>query len=86
VSLDLSALMLRIGSAPLAELLADAARLVEAHLIQAALHAAQDSIDVAARHLRVDTPQLLQRMQALSLPLPEPAGPEAGAGHPRLVN
>lgn len=76
VSLDLSSLMLRIGSAPLPELLADAARLVEAHLLETALRAAQGRIDVAAQHLQMATPQLLQRMQALSLPLPDPAGPD----------
>jgi transcriptional regulator PpsR len=76
VSLDLSALMLRIGSVALPDLLADAGRLVEAHLIEAALRAAQGRIDLAAQHLRMDTPQLLQRMQALALPLPEPAGPD----------
>jgi transcriptional regulator PpsR len=76
VSLDLSALMLRIGSAPLDELLAEAARLVEAHLLEAALRAAQGHIDVAAQHLRMETGPLLQRMQALGLPLPEPAGPD----------
>jgi hypothetical protein len=29
---------------------------------------------VAAQHLRIETPLLLQRMTALGLPLPEPAG------------
>ncbi len=71
---DLSALVPQLGHVPLPELMAEAARLVEAQLIGAALHATEGRIDLAAQHLRVQTAQLLARMQALELPLPDVAG------------
>jgi len=81
--LDLSAQVGRIGQAPLQELVAEAAKLVEKHFIEAALRAADGRIDVAAQALRLGNAALVQRMQDLGVPLPGPTGHE---GLPPLVN
>lgn len=83
LALDLAALNAQVGQAPLADLLAEASRLIESHFIQAALHAAGDRLDMAAHALRIDAAVLLQRMDLLGMPVPLPVGHE---GLPPLVN
>jgi PAS domain-containing protein len=83
LALDLNGLVTKLGKASLGELLAEAGRLAEQRLLQAALRVAGDRIDVAANLLRVSTDTLLLHMSEIGLPLPMPAGAE---GQPPLVN
>lgn len=64
---DLDSLLLRVGQAPLAVLLADAARLAEARIIEAALRQAQGRPDAAARALQIGEAELQRRLRALGL-------------------
>ncbi len=83
LALDLAGLVPQLGSAALPEMLAEASRRVELHFVRAALRAAGGHIDIAAGALRIGTDALLQRMERLGVPLPQPVGHE---GLPPTVN
>jgi transcriptional regulator PpsR len=80
---EIGALLGQLGSAPLTQLLGDAERRIETHLVEAALRAASGRLDVAAAALQLGTQDLLRRMERLGIALPLPTGSEGG---PPLVN
>ncbi|MBL8303178.1 MAG: PAS domain-containing protein, partial [Ideonella sp.] len=80
---ELGALVGQLGSAPLPELLAAAARRIEHQLVDTALRSTAGQLDAAARVLQIPLRDLLERAERLGIPLPEPTGRE---GRPPLVN
>ena len=79
----LRALIGRVGSAPLPQLLAEAEQHIEAHLVSAALRASGQRLDVAAQALQIGPQDLLKRMDRLGIAGPMPTGSE---GRPPLLN
>lgn len=80
---ELRALIGRVGSAPLPQLLAEAEQHIEAHLVSAALRASGQRLDVAAQALQIGPQDLLKRMDRLGIAGPMPTGSE---GRPPLLN
>jgi transcriptional regulator PpsR len=83
LALEITALEAQLGRCALPDLLAEASRRVESHLIQAAIRAAAGRLDVAAAALRIGTDTLLLRMGRLGVPVPAPSGRE---GMPPTMN
>jgi len=80
---DVASMSARLGQSALPDLLAEASRTVESHLLQAALQNSAGRIDGAADILRISVEQFVRRMDQLGLPLLSPHG---SGGFPPPVN